>query len=118
VPSLPQVLTGPKGKLTGARRIRVRRGRFSVKVTFAPSTPAGDAVLVVRAGSTRVGRARFPVRAGRTVTAKVRLTKAGQRRLARRGRLKVRLRLTVNGAVTRRALTLRGSAGSGRAPTA
>lgn len=98
---------GPNGTLTAARSLRVRRGRFAVKVGFAPTTPAGTAVLVVRAGTKKIGTLEFPVRPGRTVTAKVKLTKAGQRLLKRRGKLKVTLRLTVNGAVSKKSLTLK-----------
>ena len=103
----PPATTGPKGTLKAAPSLRVRRGRFAIKVSFAPTTPAGTAVLVVRAGKKTIGTLKFPVRPGRTVAAKVKLTKAGQRLLKRRGKLKVTLRLTVNGAVSKKSRTLK-----------
>jgi hypothetical protein len=102
-----QPVAGPKGTVKVARRLRARRGRFTVKLAFAPGTPTGTATLVVRSGTKQLGSVKVPVRPGQTVKAKVKLTKAGQRLLKRRGTLKVKLVLTVNGAVTKRALTLK-----------
>jgi secreted trypsin-like serine protease len=107
VPTVTPPAKGPKGKFTVPSSLRAPGGRFSLKLTFAPTTPAGTAVLVVLAGNKKIGTVRVPVRPGKTVTAKVKLTKAGRRLLNQRGKLKVKLQLTVNGAVAKRALTLR-----------
>jgi hypothetical protein len=104
-PAPPAV--GPKGTLTVARSLRARKGRFAVKLTFGPSTPTGTATLVVLNGRKKLATVKVPVRPGKTARATVKLTKAGQRLLKQRGKLKVKLRLTVNHAVSTRSLTLR-----------
>ena len=103
----PPVTTGPKGAFKVAGSLRPRSGRFSVKLSFAPATPSGTATLVVLAGTKKLATVKIPVQPGKTVTAKVKLTKAGQQLLKQRTKLKVKLRLTVNGAVATKTVTLR-----------
>jgi hypothetical protein len=87
--------------------LRARSGRFSVKVSFDASAPAGTVVVRVLLKGKRIGAGRVKVKPGGTSTVKLKLTKAGLRKLKKAKRLKVSLRIVVGGKPTKKALTIR-----------
>jgi secreted trypsin-like serine protease len=93
--------------LKSPKTLRARKGRFSVKVSFDATAPAGAATLSVLLKGKKIGSARVPVKPGGTSTAKVKLTKIGLRRLKRSKKLKVTLQITVGGKATKKALTIK-----------
>jgi hypothetical protein len=93
--------------LKSPRTLRVRKGRFSVKVSFDASAPAGTVVVRVLLKGRKIGSGRVKVKPGGTSSVKLRLTKAGLRKLKKAKRLKVSLRITVGGKQTKKALTIR-----------
>ena len=93
--------------LKSPRSLQARNGRFKVKVSFDATAPAGTAKLTVLLKGRKIGSARVKVKPGGTATAKVKLTKAGVRKLKKTKRLKVSLRITVGGKLTKKALTIK-----------
>jgi hypothetical protein len=93
-----------------AKRPKVKRGRFNISVRFAPTAPAGVAVVEVYRGKRKIGIARSRVRRGGTRRISVKLTPTGRRLLARSAtkRLKLRVRVRVGRSVLRsKTLTVR-----------
>ena len=122
----PAATARPAGFLAtihAAKRPKVKRGRFNISVRFAPTAPAGVAVVEVYRGKRKIGIARSRVRRGGTRRISVKLTPTGRRLLARSAtkRLKLRVRVRVGRSVLRsKTLTVRrwprGSRGTARAP--
>ena len=97
------VVRAPLATILNARRPKVRRGRFSIRVRFARTAPRGTAVIEVYRASRRIGIARTRVRRGATKRVSVRLTPTGRRQLRRDadGRMRVRVRVRVGRNVLR-----------------
>jgi hypothetical protein len=96
--------------ILNARRPKVRRGRFAIRVRFARTAPRGTAVVEVYRASRRIGIARTRVRRGATRRVRVKLTPTGRRLLRRdaNGRMRVRVRVRVGRTVLRsKRLTIR-----------
>ena len=91
------VVRAPLATILNARRPKVRRGRFSIRVRFARTAPRGTAVIEVYRARRRIGIARTRVRRGATKRVSVRLTPTGRRLLRRDadGRMRVRVRVRV-----------------------
>ena len=96
----------PDATITVPNRLRLRGGRFSVKINFAPGTASGNALLVARAGTTKVGAKRFRARPGGTARVTIKLSKPALRKLTRARRLKLTLRLSFNRALAQKTLLL------------
>ncbi len=104
------VVRAPLATILNARRPKVRRGRFAIRVRFARVAPRGTAVIEVYRASRRIGIARTRVRRGATKRVSVRLTPTGRRQLRRDadGRMRVRVRVRVGRNVLRtKRLTIR-----------
>jgi trypsin len=93
--------------LKSPKTLRARKGRFNVKVSFDATAPAGTAVVNVLLKGKKIGSGRVGIKPGGTATAKLKLTKAGLRKLKKAKKLKVTLRITVGGKVTKKALTIK-----------
>ena len=105
--TLPPPAVARFATLKSPKSLRARKGRFSVKVSFHPTTPAGTATLTVLLKGKKIGSARVPIKPGGTATAKVKLTKNGLRKLKKAKKLKVTLRITAGGKATKKALTIK-----------
>lgn len=104
------VVPAPLATILNARRPKVRRGRFAIRVRFARSAPLGTAVVEAYRASRRIGIARTRVRRGATRRVSVKLTPTGRRMLRRdaNGRMRVRVRVRVGRTVLRsKRLTIR-----------
>jgi hypothetical protein len=109
-PTANPVARSPLATILNARRPKVRRGRFPIRIRFADSAPAGTAVIEVYRGARRIGIARTKVRPGATKRVRVKLTPTGRRMLRRADgrRLKVRVRVRVGRKLLRtKQLTIR-----------
>jgi secreted trypsin-like serine protease len=96
--------------ITAARRPKVRRGRFTVRISFARTAPRGTAVVEALRGARRIGSGRTRVRRGASKRVTVKLTSRGNRLLRRSAskRLRVRIRVRVGRRVLRsKTLTIR-----------
>jgi hypothetical protein len=89
--------------ILNARRPKIRRGRFAIRVRFARTAPRGTAVVEAYRGARRVGIGRTRVRRGATKRVSVRLTPTGRRLLRRDadGRMRLRVRVRVGRSVLR-----------------
>ena len=109
-PTTNPVASPPLATILNARRPKVRRGRFPIRIRFAQAAPAGTAVIEVYRGKRRVGIARTKVRRGATKRVRVKLTPTGRRilRRAETKRLKIRVRVRVGRKLLRtKQLTIR-----------
>jgi Trypsin len=111
-PPVP-VAAPPAAKLAtilASGKPKVKRGRFSLRISFARTSPPGIAVIEVFKGKRKIGTARTRVKRGDSKRVKVKLTKAGRRLLRRSStkHLKVRVRVRVGKTILRtRTLTIR-----------
>jgi hypothetical protein len=112
----PPPVTAPKpaavrlATISAAKRPKVRRGRFRIRVKFAKTAPRGLAVVEAFRGRRLIGIGRTRVRRGATKRVTVKLTTTGKRMLRRSAskRLKVRVRVRVGRRALRsKTLTLR-----------
>jgi secreted trypsin-like serine protease len=87
--------TGPAAAILTTGRLRVRRGRFSLRVGFAATTPAGTAVIEVFRGGHKIGGGRARVRRGGSRRVVVKLTKTGKRLLRRSAKKRLTVRVQV-----------------------
>jgi secreted trypsin-like serine protease len=104
-PAAPRLAT-----ISAAKRPKVRRGHFRIRVKFAKTAPRGTAVIEVFRGKRIIGIARTRVRRGATKRVNVKLTTTGRRLLRRSAtkRLKVRVRVRVGRRALRsKTLTIR-----------
>jgi hypothetical protein len=62
----PPAKTGPLATILAAKRPKVRRGHFAIRVRFARTAPKGTAVIEVYRGGRRIGIARTKVKRGAT----------------------------------------------------
>ena len=69
--------------ISAAKRPKVRRGRFRIRVKFAKTAPRGTAVIEVFRGTRLIGIGRTSVRRGATKRVTVKLTTTGKRMLRR-----------------------------------
>jgi hypothetical protein len=114
-PNLTPATATPKragflATIHAAKRPKVRRGRFNIRVSFARTAPAGIAVVEAIRGKRKIGIARKRVRRGGTRLISVKLTPTGRRLLARSAtkRLKLRVRVRVGKRILRsKGLTVR-----------
>jgi Trypsin/PKD domain len=115
-PVLTPVVTPPVAKsparatISGAKRPKVKRGRFHLSIRFGPTAPRGTAVIEVFRGKRQIGIARTRVKRGAAKRVTVKLTPTGKRLLSRSKtkRLKVRTRVRVGKTVLRsRTLSIR-----------
>jgi hypothetical protein len=88
--------------ISAAKRPKVRRGRFHIRVKFARTAPRGTAVVEAFRGRRLIGIGRTRVRRGATKRVTVKLTTTGKRLL--RGSATKRLKVRVRVRVGRRAL--------------
>jgi hypothetical protein len=86
---IPRVLA----RVLASGRPRVRRGRFSIRVSFAATAPSGISTVEVFRGRRKIGKAKVRVARGTSRRVTIKLNKAG-RRLLRRSESR-RLRVTV-----------------------
>jgi trypsin len=93
----PVVASGPLASILVTGRPRVRNGRFTIRVRFAPTAPPRTAVVEAIRNRRVIGIARTTVLQGGTKRLRVKLTPRGRRLLSRsstrRLRLKVRVRV-------------------------
>ncbi len=117
VPTSPAVAknvpakAAPLATILAAKRPKVKRGRFPIRIRFAKAAPRGTAVIEVYRGTRRIGIARTKVKRGATKRVRVKLTPTGRRilRRAKSHRLKIRVRVRVGRQVLRtKRLTIRG----------
>jgi hypothetical protein len=109
-PATNPVASAPLATILNAKRPKVRRGRFSIRIRFARAAPTGTAVIEVYRGKRRIGIARTKVRRGATKRVRVKLTPTGRRILRRADskRLKIRVRVRVGRKLLRtKQLTIR-----------
>jgi hypothetical protein len=100
----------PLATILAAKRPKVKRGRFPIRVRFAKAAPSGTAVIEVYRGTRRIGIARTKVKRGATKRVRVKLTPTGRRilRRAKSHRLKIRVRVRVGRQLLRtKQLTIR-----------
>jgi PKD repeat protein len=96
--------------ISAAKRPKVRRGRFRIRVKFAKTAPRGTAVVEAFRGTRLIGIGRTSVRRGATKRVTVKLTTTGKRMLRRSAsrRLQVRVRVRVGRRALRsKTLTIR-----------
>jgi Trypsin len=106
----PPAKTGPLATILAAKRPKVKRGHFTIRVRFAKTAPKGTAVIEVYRGGRRIGIARTKVKRGATKRVRVKLMRSGRRALSRSSnhRLKIRVRVRVGRTVLRsKRLTIR-----------
>ncbi len=106
----PPAKSGPLATILAAKRPKVRRGHFAIRVRFARTAPRGTAVIEVYRGGRRIGIARTKVKRGATKRVRVKLMRSGRRALSRSSthRLKVRVRVRVGRKILRtKRLTIR-----------
>ena len=65
-PATNPVASPPLATILNAKRPKVRRGRFPIRIRFAKAAPTGTAVIEVYRGTRRIGIARTKVRRGAT----------------------------------------------------
>ena len=109
-PATNPVASPPLATILNAKRPKVRRGRFPIRIRFAKAAPTGTAVIEVYRGTRRIGIARTRVRRGATKRVRVKLTPTGRRILRRADskRLKIRVRVRVGRKLLRtKQLTIR-----------
>ena len=109
-PATNPVASAPLATILNAKRPKVRRGRFPIRIRFAKAAPTGTAVIEVYRGTRRIGIARTKVRRGATKRVRVKLTPTGRRILRRADskRLKIRVRVRVGRKLLRtKQLTIR-----------
>ena len=101
---------GPLATILAAKRPKVKRGHFRIRIRFAKTAPKGTAVVEVYRGERRVGIARTKVKRGATKRVRVKLMRSGRRALRRSShhRLRIRVRVRVGRTILRtKRLTLR-----------
>jgi secreted trypsin-like serine protease len=106
----PPAKTGPFATILAAKRPKVKRGHFPIRVRFAKTAPKGTAVIEVYRGGRRIGIARTKVKRGATKRVRVKLMRSGRRALSRSSthRLKIRVRVRVGRTILRtKRLTIR-----------
>ena len=106
----PLAKTGPLATILAAKRPKVRRGHFAIRVRFAKTAPRGTAVIEVYRGGRRIGIARTKVKRGATKRVRVKLMRSGRRALSRSSnhRLQIRVRVRVGRTILRtKRLTIR-----------
>jgi secreted trypsin-like serine protease len=106
----PPAKTAPFATILAAKRPKVKRGHFAIRIRFAKTAPKGTAVIEVYRGGRRIGIARTKVKRGATKRVRVKLTRSGRRALSRSSthRLKIRLRVRVGRTILRtKRLTIR-----------
>ena len=102
--------TAPLATISSAKRPKVSRGHFRVRVKFARTAPRGTAVVEAFRGKRLIGIGRTRVSRGATKRVSVKLTTTGKRLLRRSAtkRLKLRVRVRVGRKVLRtKTLTIR-----------
>ena len=109
-PSRRRPRPAPLATILAAKRPKVKRGHFPIRVRFAKTAPKGTAVIEVYRGGRRIGIARTKVKRGATKRVRVKLTRSGRRVLSRSSthRLKIRVRVRVGRTILRtKRLTIR-----------
>ena len=109
-PTTNPVASAPLATILSARRPKVRKGRFAIRIRFAKAAPNGTAVIEVYRGKRRIGIARTKVKRGATKRVRVKLTPTGRRILRRADnkRMKIRVRVRVGRKLLRtKQLTIR-----------
>jgi hypothetical protein len=93
----------PFATILAAKRPKVKRGHFAIRIRFARTAPKGTAVIEVYRGGRRIGIARTKVKRGATKRVRVKLMRSGRRALSRSSthRLKVRVRVRVGRTILR-----------------
>jgi hypothetical protein len=83
--------------ILAAKRPKVKRHRFAIRIRFGKTAPKGTAVIEVYRRGHRIGIARTRVKRGATKRVRVKLMRSGRRALRRSSthRLKVRVRVRV-----------------------
>jgi hypothetical protein len=101
--ALPTNAPGPAATILAAKRPKVKRGHFAIRIRFARTAPRGTAVIEVFRGGRRIGIARTKVKRGATKRVRVKLMRSGRRALSRSSnhRLKVRVRVRVGRTILR-----------------
>ena len=111
VPAItPPAKKAPFATILAAKRPKVKRGHFPIRVRFAKTAPKGTAVIEVYRGGHRIGLARTKVKRGATKRVRVKLMRSGRRALSRSSthRLKIRVRVRVGRTILRtKRLTIR-----------
>ena len=74
----PPAKTGPLATILAAKRPKVKRGHFRIRIRFAKTAPKGTAVVEVYRGGRRIGIARTKVKRGATKRVRVKLTRIGR----------------------------------------
>jgi Trypsin len=100
----------PFATILAAKRPKVKRGHFAIRIRFAKTAPKGTAVIEVYRGGRRIGIARTKVKRGATKRVRVKLLRSGRRALSRSAthRLKIRVRVRVGRTILRtKRLTIR-----------
>jgi secreted trypsin-like serine protease len=99
----PPAKKAPLATILAARRPKVKRGHFTIRIRFAKAAPKGTAVVEVYRGGRRIGIARTKVKRGATKRVSVKLMRSGRRALSRSSnhRLKVRVRVRVGRTILR-----------------
>jgi hypothetical protein len=108
--ALPTNAPGPAATILAAKRPKVKRGHFPIRIRFARTAPRGTAVIEVYRGGRRIGIARTKVERGATKRVRVKLLRSGRRALSRSSthRLTVRVRVRVGRTILRtKRLTIR-----------
>ena len=106
----PPAKTAPLATILAAKRPKVKRGHFPIRIRFAKTAPKGTAVVEVYRGGRRIGIARTKVKRGATKRVRVKLMRSGRRALSRSShhRLKIRVRVRVGRTILRtKRLTIR-----------
>jgi secreted trypsin-like serine protease len=106
----PPAKTAPFATILAAKRPKVKRGHFPIRIRFAKTAPKGTAVVEVYRGGRRIGIARTKVERGATKRVRVKLMRSGRRALRRSSdhRLKIRVRVRVGRTILRtKRLTIR-----------
>ena len=78
-PSRRRPRPAPLATILAAKRPKVKRGHFPIRVRFAKTAPKGTAVIEVYRGGRRIGIARTKVKRGATKRVRVKLTRSGRR---------------------------------------
>jgi hypothetical protein len=106
----PAAKAGPLATILAAKRPKVKRGHFPIRIRFAKAAPKGTAVIEVYRGGHRIGIARTKVKRGATRRVRVKLMTRGRRALSRSShhRLKISVRVRVGRTILRtKRLTIR-----------
>ena len=75
----PPAKTAPFATILAAKRPKVKRGHFPIRIRFAKTAPKGTAVIEVYRGGRRIGIARTKVKRGATKRVRVKLMRSGRR---------------------------------------